>query len=182
MPSPIAHSALGYVIYRLSRRHAPILAQESTRSGRPSRLSVIVVGLSMLPDLDALPGIIAGDLARFHNQGMHSLPVGLVVACGAGGVAWLRCRQGVVYWSVVVLVSYEMHIVLDYLTFGRGVMLLWPLTSTRYIPPITPFHGLHWSKGVFDINHLLTIANELTFVALIGLIWLLLARLRQRYD
>ncbi|NIV75262.1 MAG: hypothetical protein GWN37_10615, partial [Gammaproteobacteria bacterium] len=44
---------------------------------------------------------------------------------------------------LLTLVCYELHVLLDYLTVGRGVMLLWPLSAERFAPPIYLFYGLH---------------------------------------
>ena len=61
---------------------------------------------------------------------------------------------------------------MDALTAGRGVMMFWPLTETRFVSPITIFIGLHWGEGWLSIWHLWTILTE----SLFGLITLLAIR------
>jgi inner membrane protein len=68
-------------------------------------------------------------------------------------------------WFFLVLLCYQLHILADFLTFGRGVMLFWPLTEERYTSPILLFYGVHWSQGLFSLKHLWTLVSELAFVA-----------------
>ncbi|MFO7635063.1 MAG: metal-dependent hydrolase [Caldilinea sp.] len=165
MPSPIAHLAAAYAVYELARRHGP---EPNLRPLGPlPGLLAVTAAFSMMPDVDSVVGLIAGDFGRFHNNATHSLIVGTVVALGFAGVMrWLK-RGQFFYWFSVALVCYSMHIAMDAATFSRGVMAFWPLTDERYLLPITAFYGLHWSNGLFSIRHLWTLFTELLFVALV---------------
>ena len=88
MPSPIAHATMGYVVYAVCRSRMP--QQGLTRIGSMPRLLMVTVGLSLIPDLDVVLGILMSDLGRFHNNVMNSLVLGVVVALGVGGLVWLR--------------------------------------------------------------------------------------------
>ncbi|HLA97828.1 MAG TPA: metal-dependent hydrolase [Anaerolineales bacterium] len=164
MPSPFAHTAAGYLIYRCYKRKLP--------DGRvkiltiPFQLIVLAV-LSLLPDLDALPGIIMGDLGRFHNNASHSLVVGGIAALIFSAAASRVYKSPMKVWFVVALTAYELHLVMDFFTGDRGVMLLWPLTATRFSSPIKLFVGLQWGKGLFSIWHLWTLFTEALFFLLI---------------
>jgi hypothetical protein len=59
---------------------------------------------------------------------------------------------------------------MDFLTYGRGVMALWPLRSDRFLSPVTAFYGLHWSDHVVSIRHSVTLVTELAFALLTVLI------------
>ncbi len=212
MPSPIAHAAIGYVIYRLAVRensrvgvfphrgdaeNARERGEASTRVDRaaprsnpdsgarpalkalasPGALLLLAsVLFSLLPDFDALPGLVFGEMYRFHNQFSHSLLVGLGAALAAGLLTALFAgRQWA--WSVflVALLGYEMHILADLFTYeSRGVMLFWPLTPERFTAPVKLFYGVRWSEGVFSPLHLITLTSELVFsaVLLAGTAWL----------
>lgn len=174
MPSPIAHAAMGYLIYRASRSRLP---EEASRYVGPlPQLLVASVGLSLLPDVDSVIGVRAGDLGRFHNNLMNSMVTGLAVAVGVGAVAWLMKRSGFRRWFAIALVSYELHVLMDYFTLGRGVMLAWPFLHDRFESPVKLFYGLHWSQGLTSPKHLLTLANELGFVGAIGFVVLVFRR------
>lgn len=121
MPSPIAHAAIGYLIYRGFRSQLP--REASNRVGPVPHLLIAVLVLSLLPDVDAVPGILAGDLGRFHNQFSNSLFIGIGVALGVGVLVWLINRSAFLTWFFLALVCYEVHILMDYPTVGRGVML-----------------------------------------------------------
>ena len=82
MPSPIAHAAMGYLLYEAYR---PIMPEEASRYVGPiPRLLIATVGLSMLADLDFLPGILFGDPSRFHNSFSNSATICLAVALAEG--------------------------------------------------------------------------------------------------
>ena len=116
MPSPITHVAFGYLIFRVLRT--------GSDSIQPSLL-LAAVGLSILPDMDAAVGILLGDLGRYHNHMMGSPAFGFLAAVCVGTIGWWR-RAEFRFWFTLALACYLIHIVLDYLTVGRGVMLLWP--------------------------------------------------------
>ena len=87
MPSPIAHAAMGYVVYRVFRSRMPRMSKEVPRyAGLLTQLSIATVAVSLVPDLDSVPGILLGDLGRFHNGFTHSLVFGLPVALGVGKI------------------------------------------------------------------------------------------------
>lgn len=128
------------------------------------------VGLSLLPDLDTALGVVAGDLARFHSNISHSLIFGLVVALVVGGAVGVKRRRSSGKWFLIALVVYELHVLTDYATLGRGVLLLWPLSSERYVSPIKVFYGLHWSQGWISTSHLVTLITEVRFIVILVLL------------
>ena len=164
MPSPIAHTTMGYVIHRIYWGRGPKL--NLRRLGPLPGLLLVAAGFSLLPDLDSVAGILWQDFGRYHNNGSHSLLVGLAVALAIGGLMWWRKRSGFVYWFGLVLLCYQFHIILDFCTVGRGVMLFWPLSAARFESPVKLFYGLHWSDGLVSINHVWTLLNEVAFAIL----------------
>ena len=179
MPSPIAHSTMGYIIYRIYRSRLP---QQDTSKGPPlPRLLLVTGGLSLLPDLDVIPGILVGDINRFHNNLTHSLTFGLIVALAMGGAMLLKQHAGFMRWFLIVLICYELHVIMDYFTIGRGVMILWPFSAERYEPAVKLFYGLRRSDGWFSVQHLWTLVNELGFVVVVGFIVQILSK-RKRHQ
>ena len=79
MPSPISHTTIGLLVYKKFINRSENISKNSTID---TPLIIIIVVLSMLPDLDTIPGFIAGNLKRFHNSESHSLFV-------AAGIAFL---------------------------------------------------------------------------------------------
>jgi membrane-bound metal-dependent hydrolase YbcI (DUF457 family) len=161
MPSPIAHLTAGYALYALSRAHQsePAPGQIGPLPG----LLAVTVGFSLLPDLDSIVGVLAGDFGRFHNNLTHSLLVGAAVALVFGAVMRAVRGGGFWFWFGVALASYELHVIMDWTTYGRGVMAWWPLTDARFQAPVFLFYGLHWSQGWLSTRHLRTLATELAF-------------------
>jgi membrane-bound metal-dependent hydrolase YbcI (DUF457 family) len=169
MPSPIAHITAGYVVYILGRSRAP---RPGFRPLGPlPGLLVATAGLSLLPDLDSVVGVLAGDIGRFHNGVTHSLFVGLGVAFAFAMFMRWRRGAGFMYWFTLSLLCYQLHIVMDSATLGRGVMALWPFSASRYhLTPAPLFYGFHWSDGWISLRHLWTLVTELGFGAFVVLI------------
>lgn len=124
---------------------------------------------SLIPDLDVLPGLIAGDLRRFHNQQTHSLLFACAVSAGgAYCISRNRERGSFRLWWGLLGVCVLFHLGMDAFCEGRGLRLLWPLSSERFQAPVEVFSGLKWSEGFFATAHLWTLLEE----GLFG-IWLL---------
>jgi membrane-bound metal-dependent hydrolase YbcI (DUF457 family) len=91
---------------------------------------------------------------------------------------WLRTRLRFINLFAVLYLSYALHVILDFFTFGgRGVMLLWPLTAQRFEAPFILFYGVRWSEGFLAVAHLTTLLTELGFVLIV---WLILRILETR--
>jgi hypothetical protein len=178
VPSPLAHGVIGYAVYRLYR------PREKLAPGGPSSKSVLplaaALGVSLLPDADAALGLLLGDLGTYHNNIVNSLFVGLGVSLLLASFLRLGWRTRFWPWLGLVLLCYELHVLADYLTWGRGVMLFWPFTPERFTPPVYLFYGLHWSDGLVSIRHLWTVLSELGFAALLLAVLELYSRRRER--
>ena len=161
MPSPVAHIAMGYVVYRASLPY--VSKDHETSFGSVPRLLAIAAAFSLLPDIDAGAGIVMGDMGRFHNNATHSLFSTFLVALGIGALAKKFRRGRFAFWFSLSLACYGLHVLMDRFSTGRGVMLFWPLSTQRYSSPFTLFYGLHWSHGWISIDHLWTVATESVF-------------------
>jgi len=164
MPSPIAHLGVGYAIYRHYKNKLP----EDQRSfwKLPLQL-VVIVGLSLLPDLDVIPAIIFRDMHKYHNNFSHSLFFAIPVALLVAGIFRRVYRSNFWLWFVICILSYDLHIIMDTFTAERGVMLFWPLSEIRYASPVKLFYGLQWGLGWFSPWHLWTIFTESIFVGIV---------------
>lgn len=173
MPSPITHVAAGYLIWKAGREPLRL------PSGRSPSLAGIAAFafLSLLPDADAIPGILLRDLERFHNNFSHSLFSGLVLSLLLLPLARALGRPRPDLWMAFGLISYWAHLLMDSTTIGRGVMLFWPFSDTRFSSPVKLFTGLHWSAGLWSLLHVETFLTE---GLLILSVLLLLAALGKR--
>jgi len=165
LPSPLAHTTAGYAVYRLLRRRR---SDGEPQVWRLPLILLVTLVFSILPDFDAVAGILAGDIGRYHNQGTHSLVVGLLVALLFAVLLARGRMHAFKAWFPPLLLSYELHVLMDVVTLGeRGVMLLWPLSSARFDVPFTLFYGVRWSEGIFAWQHLVTLATEAVFALLV---------------
>jgi membrane-bound metal-dependent hydrolase YbcI (DUF457 family) len=166
MPSPIAHLGAGYVIYGYYKHKLP--ENRGSLWKFPLQM-LLIMGLSLLPDVDIIPAIIFRDMKNYHNNFSHSLllafPVSLLVAV----LVYQMYRSNFWLWFLVCLISYDLHIIMDALTAERGVMIFWPLSQNRFVSPIRIFYGLRWGLGWFSLWHLWTIFTESLFVLVVVL-------------
>jgi inner membrane protein len=164
MPSPIAHLGAGYAIYRYSKRKLP---ENQGQLWKLPFQMIMVMGLSMLPDLDIIPAMIFRDMEKYHNNFSHSLLLAIPVAILIAAI--LRQIYHSDFWAgfLICLISYDFHIVMDALTAERGVIMFWPLSQNRFTFPIKVFYGVQWGLGWFSIWHLWTIFTESLFVLVV---------------
>jgi membrane-bound metal-dependent hydrolase YbcI (DUF457 family) len=161
MPSPITHLSAGIIIYRCLP--AEQRAKFPRRIWRIPLLALILMVVSLLPDLDFILGLLRDDIGAYHNQASHSLITGMAVALvlGLGLRWWLKGTY--LFWFGLLFVTYTAHILLDMLTHGRGNQLFWPLSTQRFISPILLFYGFRWARGLWSISHIWTFISELMF-------------------
>jgi membrane-bound metal-dependent hydrolase YbcI (DUF457 family) len=129
-----------------------------------------IIALSIAHDFDFGLGLALGDVSRYHNHFMSSALIGFIVAAGVGGFAALRRRAVGWLWFGVALFCYQLHIVLDFFTNGRGVMLFWPWSTERISSPVSLFYGVHWSQGWLSSQHWVTLVTEGLFVSACALV------------
>src|SRR5437660_9709228 len=130
MATPVGHSLAGYAIYRF------LVPGEDRRSA----LLLVAVVTANAPDLDFVPGIIAGAPAMYHQGVSHSLA--FAAAAGVIGAVMLRAAAGTVARIVFLLgfLCYSSDLVLD--LFGPatrppyGIPLFWPLTDHTFLSPV----------------------------------------------
>lgn len=153
MPSPLAHVFAGSL--------AAYFAQRNHVAGRSVRMLATCWFFSMAPDLDAVVGMAFGKMAEFHNNATHSIAAAVVFCL----ILLPLTRRVLGDWQpagafVLSFVCYATHIGMDWMTFGRGVKLFWPVTDSRYHAPFELFHGVWWSKGPLSHSHIDTLVNE----------------------
>jgi inner membrane protein len=178
MPSPFAHVATGYLIYKIAKDKLP---GDTTRKWFMLPVHLLVfMGLSVLPDIDTLPGLIFGDMHGFHNNYTHSLISGLVIALVAAAVLSNLFKTTFLSWFPAALASYELHIIMDFFTSGRGVKLFWPLYPERIIAPVKLFVGFQWGLGILSPWHLWTFFTEAIFFLILFFLLNVLQKSRRK--
>jgi inner membrane protein len=170
MPSPIAHSVTGHVIYRF-------LCPGNTRSTvgfRGLQASLYAVIIANFADIDFIPQLLTD--GRFHRGPTHSLWFAVIFSALVGiGVNRISKRpfKPCLFYTLML---YSSHLLLDFFTAGgKGMQLLWPFTDALYQSPISFFPAVPHSQGLFYTGHFVFIIFELIYTAflLIGLwvIW-----------
>ena len=163
MPSPVAHSLIGLALgsAALVPSSAPRELGRRLYDLRWPLLGCMV--LANLPDLDYIPGILVGDLNRFHHHYTHTLGF---VALALAGIWIVASHRGVniLLLGLALLLS---HLVADMLTQDGsapyGIMALWPVTEARLLSPVSLFPAFKkdYLAQVFDPRNLWPVCVEL---------------------
>lgn len=140
MPSPLLHSAVALASARGCRR-SPSL-----------RLYLLSLIASTFPDIDLLPGVLLGDLHRFHHLYTHSLIVAPLMGLLLAGFRWVRpSEDGQASYSArlkYLLPLSLSHPLLDLLnndglpgdgSMHSGIALWWPLDAGLTRPLVRLF-------------------------------------------
>jgi len=144
------------------------------RVGRRDRVAFygLLLTALWLPDVDLALRIALGRSVIDHGTITHSIPALALFATLFAVIAKRLCaiRFGARGWWLIGATAYGSHLIMDTLTEGRGVMLLWPLWPQRIASPWPVFWGAHHSQPYAWHLHAVTLGTELVFVALVWLI------------
>ena len=164
MPSPVGHFLGGLAVGWLAAR-------------RPTWGFLAICGVAAaLPDADFL-------LPIRHRGASHSIGAAVI----AGGVAFVVLRawrwgQEAARAAAVMALAYATHVLFDWLgadsSTPRGLMALWPATSSYYISDLDVFNSVdrrYWTAGFWRRNAV-TLVRE---VVILGPLLLLVVRVRR---
>lgn len=160
MPSSIAHSLAGYVIYRAT--------SEDTSRIEWRRLFFYCI-CSNLPDLDFIPGFLLGAPNKFHHGVSHSLGFALGFGFCMSLILLFVKNQGVLRNFIIFFGLYFSHVLLDLLSYDSsppyGVPALWPITDNYYISPLLIF--LDIQRGQVSETFIRSLFNFHNFLAIL---------------
>lgn len=147
---------------------------------------ILVIVAANAADLDFLPGLLVGDLNRYHHLAAHSLGAALLFGAGVGVVA-RRFSGAPLRIGALAALVYASHLLGDYVTVDErapyGIPLFWPLSERFFISPITFLGAVkHGNPGdghlavlldIFSTHNLRTIGLELLLLlpALAVILW-----------
>jgi inner membrane protein len=158
MATPIGHYLLGLSL-------AGMVATDKQRR----REAPWWAALAWAPDLDLIPGLIVGELGRFHHGASHSLLAVLVMAVVATGAVGLRGQMSlqVLLLAFVLCAS---HLVLDYFTTDNGppsgMPFLWPWSDRMFQSPWPLLPDVqHTSRPLISVHNTLLVAREIVIFA-----------------
>jgi inner membrane protein len=162
MPSPVGHSLMGLIIYRATGRSM------SLQYWQPMALYVLAANAA---DLDFLPGLLIGDLARFHHGPSHSISFAILF-----GVVSSLLFSRRLYAFLLSSGLYLSHVLLDYLVQDPspplGVPLFWPFSNEYYMASFAFFPRFDYAamtlpgflSATFTFHNLVTVSTEILFL------------------
>lgn len=171
MPSPYAHILAAITIA------TPYLVHKADTLRHKEDI-LTLIAFSLVPDLDVIPGLLFGNIADYHNHMTHSIAFGLMV-CLFYSLIRSRIHPPRSFRRSFSLTAaaYGLHLLMDFFTYGRGLMLFWPFTDERFSPPFLIFYGLRRSDGVFSSHHIVTFITEsVKMLPILSVVWWLARR------
>lgn len=158
MPSPIAHSATAYCLYKLTP-----LSQRSTLLGRHRCLDLAyIIFIGNVADIDFIPQLFLD--GKFHRGPSHSLSLALLVSLGFAIIGYFFNKPKVRQLFLITLCIYTSHLFLDYWTAGGvGMQLFWPFTDSYFMSSVSFFPSVRHSKGLFYTGHIIFILFEAAY-------------------
>ncbi len=127
---------------------------------RGRHFAALAFAITLIPDLDFVPGVLLGDPGLYHRGATHSFagafllsaPIAALLAALVPGES-----QGPVprflRWYVFVVPVYSAHLFLDLLSpdtvHNSGLRLLWPFTDAYFMAPLPVPESL---AGFFDLE------------------------------
>lgn len=162
MPSPIRHALTGFALQQ---------ARPGVLLARPGHEAVLFLFLANLPDLDFLPGFLAGAPNLYHHGAFHSLGAALAVSALVGILFRLgkRSFRGA---AVLMFLLYLVHLALDYFAGDTkppyGMPLLWPFSGEFFLAPRALFLNIARSgssrdflSSLFNLHNLDAVLREI---------------------
>lgn len=147
--------------------------EEIHNRGRLLMTTAVVIGAT-IPDVDFLPGLLTGDLNRFHQTVSHSFLAAVLAAFAAYYGRPEVVSPGTVsrqHSATAISVGWLTHLLVDLLTEDSrppiGVPLFWPLSET-----VTHFgdvfrgimHGSNHSSTASALREVLSMRNGVTLI------------------
>ena len=162
MPSPIFHSATGYFLSKfLPSKWIP-------NSDKPRRFGLHVVYpvfVAIAADFDFIPQIITGE--RMHRGITHSLIFTLgfsVIVALIGTRFWKTSYHKLLTFTLIL---YSSHLILDFISEGRGIKFFLPFLDQFFKSPFILFPGIHLSDGLLHPINFVTVFYELLLSAVL---------------
>jgi inner membrane protein len=159
MPSPIAHSAAGYAIYKLFPE-----ARQIFRTKLTGLTIFYFVFVANAPDLDFIAQLFTDK--KIHRGLSHSLVFAIFFSLISSLVYFYFKGRKTRAFIVATFILYCSHLLLDILS-PVGLPLLAPLSDSSFKFPITLFPNVHHSRGLFDPSHLIFISIETVYSILL---------------
>ena len=178
MPSPVAHTLAAYTTM--------ISLDPSLVSSRER--SSLVLGSAFvfgsLADADFIVAQVTTETYLHHHYFSHSIPFALAFTAFCWIVLKLLRQRSPGKWACLFGAAYLSHLLLDYFTedgsYPYGIPLLWPLTNTHFMAPVTIFYSIHrgmW-EAIFSPENLLALVVEMAIMVPVTLLAVFIARRR----
>ncbi|MCH8063760.1 MAG: metal-dependent hydrolase [Chloroflexi bacterium] len=180
MATPVAHSLIGL---------AGAMVTGSRADLNIKAWYMFSMVAANAPDLDLLPGLLVGDINRFHQGVSHSLAAGLLFGIFTVFVVRVfRWKVNAYFVGIIGAVLYLSHLLVDLqvedLRAPFGIPLLAPFSSEHFLVSWLPFQGVkdgvpgdsvvEFAMGLFSWNNLGVIGVELAItVPLLIIAWII---------
>ena len=169
MASPVGHSLIGLATAHLTGRRLPVATWG---------WFWFAILAANAADLDFVPGLLLGDMNRFHHQASHSLGAAVIFGLVVAEIA-RRYNGPARAWALSGFAIYVSHLVGDLIAadYGApyGIPLWWPVSMEYVISPVAVFASIHHGDPseatlqvlaqIFSTHNLGAIGREILLIA-----------------
>lgn len=138
MPTPVGHSLMGYILYTERKKANWKLNWKDL---------LVFLLVANLPDIDYLPGFLAGNPNQFHQKMTHSLGFAIIVGIILGLIYHLKEKKNFFKYFIIFATIYSSHLFLDFIGKDTrapyGEQLFWPISNIHVLSPIAIFSDVH---------------------------------------
>ena len=141
---------------------------------------ILIMFVSVVPDLDIVPGFIAGFPSKYHHGITHSFFSAIVFGFLLSWLIYLLKKNHFLSRAVLFSALYSLHIILDLFTIdtgwvnGFGMPIFFPFTLNYYRSSVVLFkvglmnYGFTNFQVIFNYNNFIPFTIEFSFTLLIG--------------
>jgi len=183
MPSPIAHSIVGLCYASNSFKAVTGVFKNNILN------YFLIIFISVVPDLDVIPGFFVGMPSKYHHGFTHSFFVAVVFGFILSSLFYLFKKEYFLSRMVLFSALYSLHIILDLFTIdtgevnGFGMPIFFPFSFSLFRSSIVLFkvgimnYGYLSYNIVFNYYNLKPFIIELSLSLLIGILIILMGKL-----
>ena len=160
--SPVGHACFALVFAKNPDR-------SQNRRSLTIATALFFVFFAWLPDFDFVTGILEGTPGRYHRGVTHTPAFALGMAALVALIMAGARQARPLAWARGALLALLSHVALDYLCSDStsGLLLLWPLSLTRFYPAQPLISGLDLGGAHVWLANARVVGLEIAFMAMV---------------
>jgi membrane-bound metal-dependent hydrolase YbcI (DUF457 family) len=164
MPSPIAHSLFGICLGASSKKEVINIFQNNYLN------YLLIIIISVIPDLDVIPGFFVGLPAKYHHGLSHSFFSAIIFGLLFSYLIYIFKKKYFFARFLFFTIIYSFHIIFDLFSVdtgevnGFGMPIFFPFSSFLYRSSVSLFSSSLTKDGYLTINSIIRYSNLFSII------------------